>query len=138
SCERSEVLLVFEEKGAPLAAPTPLPLLAPRPGKCTGFAPEPLTATPLYWSGGALFLAVAGETFTSQASSSLPRAPSAWETSLGLAVVHQEKLSLWTGPDTAGLHHCAVDATKGRVACLGKDAVTVLAKTESSATDAKN
>jgi hypothetical protein len=139
SCERSEVLLAFEENNAPLGAPTPLPLLAPRPGKCAGFAPEPLAATPLSWSGGALLLAVAGETFTSQAMPALPKVPSAWETSLGLAVVVDEKLSLWTGPETAGLHHCAVDATKGRVACLGKEAIVVLVKAASAgAADSKD
>lgn len=126
SCERSEVLLAFEEKDARLAAPIPLPLLSPRPGRCASFAPEPLSATPLYWTAGALVFAAAGETFTSQATPQLPKQPAAWETAVGLAVVMNDKLSLWTGPETQGLHHCAVDAKKQRVACLGKEHVAVL------------
>lgn len=133
SCERSEVLLAFEGKDARLSAPIPLPLLAPRPGKCAGFAPEPLQATPLYWSAGALVFAVGGETFTSQAKPQLPKQSAAWETALGLSVIMKDKLSLWTGPETKGLHHCAVDAGKKRVACLGKEYVVVLTTDPASA-----
>lgn len=132
SCERSEVLLAFEERDAPPSAPIPLPLLAPRPGKCASFAPEPLPVTPLYWSLGTLWFAVGGETFTSQAEPHLPKQPAAWGTSFGLAVVMNEKLTLWTGKETQGLHHCAVDSKKKLVACLGEDFVTVLTTSPTS------
>jgi hypothetical protein len=126
SCERSEVLLAFEEAGAQLAQPIPLPLLAPRPGKCTAFAPDPLPVTPLYWSAGALIFVAGGETLTSHAQAQAPKQPVAYPTSLGLAVSLNGKLSLWTGPETGALHHCAVDAERERVACLAKEFITVL------------
>ncbi len=129
SCERSEVLLVFEDGPGRLGAPIPLPILSPRPGKCGGFAPEPLAVTPLYWENGALLFALAGETLTSRAQAKLPARPTAWETSMGLAVGSKDKLRLWTGAATSGLHHCAVSTEKNRVACLGNDHVAVLTTT---------
>jgi hypothetical protein len=134
SCDRSEALAAFDagSNGNGLPAPLPLPILAPRPGACTAFAPEPLPVTPLFWKSGALALATAGEVLTTQGKARFDGESVAWQTSLGVAVHYQGKLVLWTGPAAKDLHHCTVNADASKVACLSNDSsISVLVPDES-------
>jgi hypothetical protein len=121
SCERSEVLLAFDSA----ATPVPLPLLSPRPGDCSGFAPAPLPVEPLYFKGETLTFVVGGEVLTSRGHEHTGSGSLAWGTSFGLALLHQGELSLFTGAETDGLHHCAVNQKATRIACVDGDGVSV-------------
>jgi hypothetical protein len=130
SCDRSEVLLALSTESSPNVPPTllPLPVLAPRPGKCgaLAFAPAPLEVVPLRWEAGALSFILGGELLSSRTGAKTENILAAWGTSLGVAVHRKEGLSLLTGASALGLHHCVTNSDGTKVACVGEGSVSVL------------
>src|SRR5690606_5924340 len=134
SCERSEMQLAFSRssnKGSP-PAPTPLPVLAPRPGNCHHFSGLVVDGTVYGWQGGQLGVIAGGQLLWSGGREQQAEQPIAWGTSFGLAVTQGDTVSLWTGELSRNAHHCAVAPRLEKVACIRGDSVYVMSEASPS------
>lgn len=128
SCDRSEVQLTWLSAKTPLPAPSPLALLAPRPGSCQSFGGQPLVAQWAAWVGEQALVFVGGELFSTNGQSvqQLPGAPRAFPTRLGLSIHAGAELELWqTDSPLAQASSCALSPNREHVACLEQRSLSI-------------
>lgn len=124
SCDRSEVQVLIQAPGE-TTPPKPLPLLAPRPAACDQFGRAPLRGQVIQFRGSEADLLIEGEPISESGGPVSPRAPLAWHTKLGLAVLGQKGLRLRTTGRTFLEHNCAISDQEELVACLHERTVTI-------------
>jgi len=140
ACDRNDVVLQFvDAAGKPTLRPR-LPLLAARPGSCTGGRAPELSLVPLGWKKGSLEIVVAGEHVGPLTNAALadervlgtPNSPDGrflvLPTSLGLLVMSKGKNELWRGAaigDARRLSDCVVANDAASVACLEGNEVQI-------------
>jgi len=128
SCDRSEIQILLQSPGE-VGTPQPLPILAPRPAACDKFGRGPLRGRVVQFRGTEADLLIEGQPISERGAKVVPRAPLAWHTKLGLAILDQEGLRLWTTGRQSLEHNCAIKSAQSLAACVHGRTVTVYGKT---------
>lgn len=132
SCDRSEVQVLLQSPGE-AGTPQPLPILAPRPAACDKFGRGPLRGRVVQFRGTEADLLIEGQPISERGAQVVPRAPLAWHTQLGLALLDQGGLRLWTTGRHVLEHNCALRGDQSLAACVHGRTVVVYAKAKPEA-----
>lgn len=136
SCERSEVQLAWGNRTGAPPPPTPIDLLAPRPGNCQQFSGVDVQAQVLGWYSGQLAVLIGGEIFLSGGSKPALNHDLALGTPWGILVrkVNGARVELLEVGDGAEHHHCVVAPTPSqtrKLACIKQNSVFVFSYSSS-------
>jgi hypothetical protein len=89
---------------------------------------EPLPAEIIDFEGGQLLAIVGGQPVVSVGRMKPPGRPIAWGTSLGIALLSGQELTLLEGADTEGVHHCISNLRGTRIACAAGKTVRLFTR----------